>query len=511
MRKKNYFKFAISLFIAMPLVCSCSDNTNSSDDIDDKPTGEVLPTTDQLTVKLDLPTAVIGTDFKEAGLSLVNRLTNKVSIDQSLVQVVILDNSKASTISGEEFDKVKKVYDNDGIIVICEPSSATIERLINLGVGDSFLTYTSDEDDADAHSDDIYAFNKDGDELHLNDIYGTSSGMTQKEDPDPESGDSTITQSEVTLKHDEQTPYSFGLIADDVATWITERSLPDASEGTDLTSLIKAQKKTFMYSPGFNNKERGKGRSAKYQITYSIYAVYSFDEDKDYYFLHEEIIGNNKPMMLPGHWFEWRTSGVDFDCYGFYLKEIESENYILKPNGEKMFDGVTVHDPSPTTSEGSSTTTSGYSVNFSGNIGFTPAGGSSSGSLGGSISESFTTSIPDVAITCNVLELPGLAKWVYTVASAPIQARDGINAKIYDSPLVSRNTIVAHNCWYWTVDNPKQYSNSKPLKVQAFNNITFEYCGVRNNSFTYDWFRERCETYNYGDFTIKAPIRKKID
>lgn len=509
MRKKNFFKFAISLFIAMPLVCSCSDSSKSLDDIDDKPTGEVLPTTDQLTVKLDLPTAVIGTDFKEAGLSLVNRLTNKVSIDQSLVQVVILDNSKASTISGEEFDKVKTVYDNDGIIVICEPLNATIERLINLGVGDSFLTYTSDEDDADAHSDDIYAFNKDGDELHLNDIYGTSSGVTQKEEPDPESGDSTLTQSEVTLKHDEQTPYTYGLIADDVATWITEQSLPDASEGTDLTSLIESQKKTFIYSAGFNTNEHGKGRSAHYQITYSIYAVYSFNEDKDYYFLHEEIIGTNKPMMLPGHWFEWKTSGTDFDCYGFYLKEIECEHNLYKPDGRMMYDGVSLHDPTPTTSEGSTTTTSGYSVNFSGNIGFNPAGASSSGSLGGSISESFTTSIPDVAISCEAIVGIGAANWVYTVASAPIQAKDGRNAKIYDSPLVSRTTIVAHNCWYWTVDNPKQYS--KPLKVRAGNCITFEYSGVRNNSFTYDWFRERCETDNCGEFTMKAPIRKKID
>lgn len=131
MKMKFFVKSVLCLVMLTSLCCSCSDDSESWEELD-APTGEVLPKTDQLSVKLNLPTAVLGNNFKEAGSALVNRLTKNVSINDNSVRVVVLDNETALTIDGDMLEKVKQVYDKGGVIAITEPSKATMERLKNI-------------------------------------------------------------------------------------------------------------------------------------------------------------------------------------------------------------------------------------------------------------------------------------------------------------------------------------------------------------------------------------------
>ena len=160
MKMKFFVKSVLCLVILTSLCCSCSDDSESWEELD-VPTGEVLPKTDQLSVKLNLPTAVLGNNFKEAGSALVNRLTKNVSINDNSLRVVVLDNETALTIDGDMLEKVKQVSDKGGVIAITEPSNATMERLKKYKLGDA-LMHDYDDDGGNGHFNDIYAFNKKG-------------------------------------------------------------------------------------------------------------------------------------------------------------------------------------------------------------------------------------------------------------------------------------------------------------------------------------------------------------
>lgn len=82
MKMKFFVKSVLCLVMLTSLCCSCSDDSESWEELD-APTGEVLPKTVQLSVKLNLPTAVLGNNFKEAGSALVNRLTKNVSFPRA--------------------------------------------------------------------------------------------------------------------------------------------------------------------------------------------------------------------------------------------------------------------------------------------------------------------------------------------------------------------------------------------------------------------------------------------
>lgn len=93
--------------------------------------------------------------------------------------------------------------------------------------------------------------------------------------------------------------------------------------------------------------------------------------------------------------------------------------------------------------------------------------------------------VSDVTITNKSLDGgSGRARWNYDVADAPVTS-NGFKAKMHEAPLVSRNTINLHNCWYWTVKNPAAYSGQ--FKVKAVNRVFFEYSWLRNKVFSYSW------------------------
>ena len=273
---------------------------------------------------------------------------------------------------------------------------------------------------------------------------------------------------------------------------------------SDIHSLATAQTQTYLYYPTYYDDPMSKDKSALYQVTYYVYCVYSFDQDMDYYMVHQEIIGNNETMMQSSKWKEGK-----WQCYGFYLGKVESTHDILKPNRSKFTPSeVYVHDPTPATSQDSYSVSSGYSVSWGGNIGLSTSGPDAGLNTGGSISESYTMNIPDVSIENKSLNPSGSGQthWIYNVANAKVTS-NGFKGKLGESPLVSRKTITLHNCWYWTVKNPKQYSGR--FIVEFKNKIMFSKTRLKNNTFSYEY-----ETYRRGytysnSFMLNPPNRTR--
>lgn len=85
-----------------------------------------------------------------------------------------------------------------------------------------------------------------------------------------EDGDTTRTELAEANLSQEHTPYTYGLFADAVATWIEKQAVvsePNINGGSnDIHSMTKAQTITYIYYPTYPGHDKAKGRSALYQV-----------------------------------------------------------------------------------------------------------------------------------------------------------------------------------------------------------------------------------------------------
>lgn len=489
--------------LAMPLLCACSkDSDPEADDeeLDTTPTGVELPVTDEMKTTIFYPATVIGGNFNEIGMAIERRLEQKTTLDDASLKIVFMDNATASNLDKETYAKIKKVYDAGGAVIVTDPTKALIQKL-GKEIGDIPSDADDDPDNSDKPYGDIFACTKIGGELHLDDLFSTD-----EQDAIETDAEGNTTESKEAGNITKQTEYHYGLYADAVSTWIMQNitSMSMGGGSSDIHSLATAQTQTYLYYPTYYDDPMSKDKSALYQVTYYVYCVYSFDQDMDYYMVHQEIIGNNETMMQSSKWKEGK-----WQCYGFYLGKVESTHDILKPNRSKFTPSeVYVHDPTPATSQDSYSVSSGYSVSWGGNIGLSTSGPDAGLNTGGSISESYTMNIPDVSIENKSLNPSGSGQthWIYNVANAKVTS-NGFKGKLGESPLVSRKTITLHNCWYWTVKNPKQYSGR--FIVEFKNKIMFSKTRLKNNTFSYEY-----ETYRRGytysnSFMLNPPNRTR--
>ena len=107
MKMKFFVKSVLCLVMLTSLCCSCSDDSESWEELD-APTGEVLPKTDQLSVKLNLPTAVLGNNFKEAGSALVNRVDTITLTGSSGTANITVDGVTKMVEIAETYDYTKE-------------------------------------------------------------------------------------------------------------------------------------------------------------------------------------------------------------------------------------------------------------------------------------------------------------------------------------------------------------------------------------------------------------------
>lgn len=501
--KQALYTAGIALWACLFLVC-CKEEKPIEIHMPD--TESELPTDDALSIHVKHAAFVIGTKWDEVGNALRHRLQSSQSSVDDKTRIVLLG-SDVRHLSAEQLSDLKKVCDAGGAIGICEPTWDFADDLLH--ALDIPNTRIKDCDDDNGHFADMFLFTGHGDVCELNDIHDSDALPTVGIDS---AGNETYGKD--IPGSEPLTAYTYGLYADALAEWLNEYAASGTprqirnmyTSGVDLKTLSHAQTQRFVYSPSFSREDtpeatkKAEGRSGVYQVTYTIYAFYSFEKQADYYMVHQEVIGNNAPMFI-GTW----TQGKD-KCYGFYLGCIDNDHRICDDFGVLGLDRAELHDPTPLTSTGSTSITSGYSIDFGGSVGLSTSGPNAGLSAGGSISESYTTSLPDVNVINRMLTDGCNACWAYDCGSAKV-VDNGWSASMKDSPLITRHTIVLQNCWYWTV--PMEEDSDEILSMEYSNRIIYNYTWLNDRTFSYSYGNRGGGLTYEGSFELTPPNRSR--
>ena len=435
----------------MLAMASCSEKDNPIDDSDGG-TGIELPTEDEIAVTVNVPAAVIGNDFDPVTELLIKRIVTRDDVVKASTKAVIIDGSKLTSLSAEQKADVQALFDRGGCIVVSEGNTRELyDFSISLGEKPSFRP--EEHAAGSDHFCDVYVFNSHHDEFYVQDVHGKVTITELTKDPeeisdyDPDDDDSLIDDAEVTgtneVSLDDMNAYTYGLRANDLATWINENSeLHKSRAGVDLS----AQRVAYNIYPTVDD-DNAKGRSCNYNIIYWITPLHSFSQKLDYYVVHMEIQGSNNNLYF-GHW----KSGKTYYC-GYYLSQVIAQA-DLKDDGYDAPAGAMLERTSPETTNNTSTVTTGLSLNIGGEVGLSTSGPAASASGGVSYSESFTSSMPDISITNQCMsDRTGLqALWVYDFSNPRPKTNWLGDINGFSDPSASSiNTVTFHTMWIWTI------------------------------------------------------------
>lgn len=453
-------KLTILLLPALMLsLAGCNDKNEILPDDTDNEAVIDLPTEDVVTVNVKVPTAVIGSDFDPVTELLIKRVETRDDAVKTTTKAVIIDGSMLSSLTPDQKAGVQALFDRGGCIVVSEGNTRELyDFSMSLGEKPSFRP--EDHAGENDHFCDVYVFNNHHDEFYVQDVHGKVTLTELTKDPEDisdndegDDGESTGNLEE-TGKEDVSlsgmNAYTYGMRANDLAAWINENSEPHSAITKSTGIDLGAQRVAYNVYPTVSD-DRAKGRSCNYNIVYYITPLYSFSQKLDYYVVHMEISGANSNLYF-GSW----RSGKQY-VTGYYLSQLIAQA-DLKDDGYDKPNGAMIEKISPETTNNASTLTTGVSFNIGGDVGVNWSGGASAGiNTGIDFSESYTTSLPDVAVANQCMsDQSGIqARWVYNL-SDPRPTTNWIgDINGFDSPSASSiNTVNFHTMWVWTVPHP---------------------------------------------------------
>jgi hypothetical protein len=261
-----------------------------------------------------------------------------------------------------------------------------------------------------------------------------------------------------------------------------------SAAGDNIQDIVKAQTVTFNTTTCSVWSILGFRPSTTYTNTYFIYAVYSFDQDYDYYIIDQESMVVNGPMYKGRFDEPSQTQGHDM---AFYLYSYYTDHYLRTAANADLIQGESnLIQPQPTTGTGSSSYTTSQSYNIGGSLGFSGMGGTGSISAGATYTSSRTTNVADIQINNQAMN-PGItvdgtptnARWTYAVQNLPHPVNKFTifyphNSEIIpDPPAIAVNTAIFYNSWIWRIPNPKQYSGN--FKIYCRYSPEYAYCYSR--------------------------------
>ena len=221
---------------------------------------------------------------------------------------------------------------------------------------------------------------------------------------------------------------------------------PSARNAQALTDLISAYKVFSQYSYPINpklykkDKEITEPRIDPFQVELDIYNAYSETEQRNYYYIHAEIICS----FVNGFIGEYHRAG--YKNYGFYGRSVTFSCHPDSPAG------VIIHQSSPQTTRQTTTYTSGVSFNLGGEVTLAGPGAS----VGISISKSQTYSIDDVTISeLTSVGASPVASWKFALRDPTVKSALDCwaTSAITDCSLTGRTTF--HGGTDFIVSMPK--------------------------------------------------------
>lgn len=165
---------------------------------------------------------------------------------------------------------------------------------------------------------------------------------------------------------------------------------------------------------------RYEGRCENVEVTTDVWTACELDTGTEFYLVRNSMTCNNQEL----NWTD------DWDS-GFYVAPyFENSTIQTKIEGTNLRSG----DCSPQTSQGSTSYSSGTTVNLSGNIGLAMSGPQASVGGGLSWSESTTRSIPDISIGFYPKADRSAAEWEFTTPELRGHGDDSGSDISFDKP-----------------------------------------------------------------------------
>lgn len=229
---------------------------------------------------------------------------------------------------------------------------------------------------------------------------------------------------------------------------------------SDLTQLAQAQIYTYDAST----------YSQAFQITYYLYACHSYNEanNVDY----DWFVVQQRGMLNPSGNYENKNGQMGWSQTTLariqgYMVNYEFNNWLDYDNSNRY---LQLMNSTPGTTQGSSSTTSGFSWNLGGNIGFNASGPTGGLSAGISFSSSESVTISDC--TVNNMSVPSSAStnahWTFSFPRPTIKSSGGnpfYLGEFNDAVLLSRSNFQPYNQWMWRIapqarDTVKQFKST---------------------------------------------------
>lgn len=460
--KLNYPYFA-HLLASFLLICSaalffsaCSEDDDvpipEEDGVWDSPLRGSIATDD----KVDKPAVVLGevpSDMKEALDIRFTHLQNEVNEE---TDVLFLSGSSLSAYN----DEIVTVYENGGIIVIVRPETAVANDWFEQ-IG---WLYRLDETEKE-----LYAFSQNH-QYTLDKAY-----------------------EEITVN--EHLNYFVKWVNDCLKPILLS---PPGSEETAIDKLTSAQTITHTFSYNLKVKETtplagdpdyidGKGNfTAKYSI-YSLYAFEGQPSNGDYYIVSAEYTtesANMCPVENADHRWEGKHWLKNAQLGGFFLASFNVETFLCAQDKNTRVGKFPVnYSPTPLTSQGATSYTSGMSWNLGGEmaLGLNSTGPNGSATIKGGVtfsnSQSRTISDVDILnITAN-----NAVKYQYKVNNLP-RAEAG---HISEPPLVSVANAILFSSWIWTVPGTKDRSTEQ-FYIASKPSFSYKSCHLYTSAADYE-------------------------
>lgn len=461
-KTKINYPYLAHLLASFLLVCSPALFFTACSDDDDVPIPEenLIPDRGPMISdeKIDKPAAVLGdipSDMKEA---LNTRLTHLQNAVDEETDVLFVSSSSLSTYNKE----IVTVYENGGIIVVVQPETA---------VANDFFEQIGWIYELDETKKELYAFSRDHQYI-LDEVCD-----------------------EVTINEH----------LNEFVSWVNKNLKPillspPGSGETAIDKLIAAQSITHTYSYSLETLEAqmkwSKPDSIKgdgnFTATYSIYPLYAFEGQPttgDFYIVSAEYTAHNTkmcnkdPEKYPLH--KWEQPHGAFDCHlcGFFLTRFSVETNLLSEGKAVVGSFPTGYTPTPQTTQGSTTYSSGMSWNLGADVAvgtknFSTIDGSVTFKGGVTFSNSQTRTVSDVDIMNQSSDNQVI--YSYKVNNLPTHVKGHVS----DPPLVSVANATLYSSWIWRVAETKDRSD-QAFYISTKPSLTYGSCHLYTSAADY--------------------------